>query len=102
MRSSDPTCRLRRGASALKRTRYIEPVYPRAAQAAKTEGWVDLEFIVRKDGTVGDVKVTNAQPAAVFDSAASDALARWRFEPVQRNGEPVDQRARLRMRFSLQ
>ncbi len=90
------------GISALKRTRFVEADYPRLARDAGTEGWVDMEFVVRADGTVGDVRVLAAQPAATFDAAAIAALSRWRFEPVLRDGRAVEQRARMRMRFTVQ
>ncbi len=90
------------GASALKRTRYVEPDYPRAARDAGTSGWVDLEFVVRTDGTVANARVINSAPAEIFDRAAVEALGKWRFEPVVRDGKAVDQRARLRMRFALE
>jgi protein TonB len=90
------------GVSALKRTRFVEPDYPRIAREAGIEGWVDLEFVVRADGTVADPRVLNAQPTGTFDAAAVAAVSRWRFEPVTRDGRAIDQRARMRMRFSLQ
>lgn len=90
------------GASSLKRTRYVEPVYPRGARDAGTSGWVDLEFIVRTDGSTSNARVINSAPAEVFDRAALDAIGKWRFEPVLRDGRPVEQRARLRMRFALE
>lgn len=88
--------------SQLTRTRMLEPRYPAAALAAGQEGWVDLEFTVTPTGTVEDVQVTGSSPAGVFDEAASDALSRWRFRPVEANGVAVPQRAKLRMRFDLQ
>jgi protein TonB len=90
------------GVSALKRTRFVEPNYPRIARDAGIEGWVDLEFVVRTNGTVDEVRVLGAEPANTFDEAAVAALSRWRFEPVQRDGRAVEQRARMRMRFSVQ
>ena len=86
----------------MKRTRYVEPVYPRAARDAGTSGWVDLEFIVRPDGSIGNARVVNSAPAEIFDRAALDAIAKWRFEPVVRDGKPVDQRTRLRLRFAAE
>lgn len=89
-------------ASQLTRVRVTEPKYPADARSAGTAGFVDLEFTVKEDGTTGDVRVTRAEPAGIFDSAAVDAVERWRFQPVERNGEVVAQRARLRVRFDLQ
>lgn len=89
------------GANTLKRTRSPEPIYPPAALAAGKEGWVDIVFLIRTDGSVTDPKVTGAEPAGVFDKAAVDSLLRWRFAPVMRDGKAVEQRAKLRVRFTM-
>ncbi len=88
--------------SQLSRLRVVEPRYPADARASGQTGWVDLEFTVTPKGTVSDVRVTGASAAGVFDEAASEAIARWRFKPVERNGVAVPQRAKLRIRFDLQ
>lgn len=88
--------------SQLTRLRMVEPRYPTDARAAGQTGWVDLEFTVTPTGTVSDVRVVGASTAGVFDRAASDALERWRFKPVERNGVAVPQRAKLRIRFDLE
>ena len=89
-------------AGTLKRVRTVEPSYPREARDRNITGWVELEFTVTPEGTVSDIRVTDSQPAAVFDVAAVEALNKWRFEPVRRDGAPVEQRARLRMRFQIE
>jgi TonB family protein len=87
-------------ANSLKRTRTVQPVYPEAARKKGVEGWVELAFTVAPNGTVEDVEVRNASPANVFDDAAVRAIRGWRFEPVERNGEKVAQRAMVRLRFA--
>lgn len=89
-------------AGALKRTREVKAQYPRDAQLRGIEGWVDIEFTIAPDGTPQDLVVRGAEPAEVFDRSAVDALRRWRFEPVVRNGAPVAQRAILRMKYELE
>jgi TonB family protein len=88
-------------AGTLRRTLEIPAVYPPDAQRRSIEGWVDLEFTVTREGATRDIVVTASEPSRVFDKAASDVLRRWKFEPVIREGAPVDQRARIRMQFSL-
>jgi TonB family protein len=90
------------GAGTLKRIRTVEPTYPREAKANNVTGWVDLEFTVTPQGSVNDIRVTGSQPASVFDIAAVEAVNKWRFEPVRRDGAAVEQRARLRMRFQIE
>jgi TonB family protein len=90
------------GASTLQRVRYVEPRYPESAMSRRQSGWVELEFTVHADGSVGDVTATQAEPAGVFEAVASEALSKWRFKPVLRNGAAVEQRARVRVRFSAE
>ncbi len=87
-------------ANSLKRTRTVQPVYPESARKKGIEGWVELAFTVTPNGTVEDVEVRNASPANVFEDAATRAIRGWRFEPVERNGEKVAQRAMVRLRFA--
>jgi TonB family protein len=87
--------------SRLALLRMVEPEYPAEAQSRGQAGWVDLEFTLTTRGTVGEVRVIDASPAGVFDKAATEALARWRFKPVERDGVAVTQRAKLRIRFDL-
>jgi TonB family protein len=87
-------------ANSLKRTRTVQPVYPEAARKKGIEGWVELAFTVTPNGTVQDVQVRNASPANVFEDAAVRAIRGWRFEPVERDGVKVAQRAMVRLRFA--
>jgi TonB family protein len=80
--------------------RGAEPVYPEWALQQLISGWVELEFTVATDGSVKDIKVTNAQPKSTFNAAATAALSRHRYAPVMRGGMAVPQRASIRMRFT--
>jgi protein TonB len=88
-------------AARLKRVREVPPVYPREAQRAGTEGWVQVEFTIAPDGTTQDLKVRDSAPKLIFDDAALDSVSKWRFEPIRKNGAPVAQRAVLQVRFVL-
>jgi TonB family protein len=89
-------------AASLKRVRMVSPAYPDAARKRGIEGWVELAFTVQTNGTVDQVEVRNASPADVFDDAAVRAVRQWRFEPVEKNGERIEQRAMVRLKFSQQ
>lgn len=65
------------------------PVYPYKARQRRIEGTVQVRFLVRADGTVGEVRIERAEPPGVFEDAVRDAIARWRFEPGKLAGEPV-------------
>jgi TonB family protein len=88
-------------AAALKRVREVPPAYPREAERQGIRGWVDVEFTIARDGSTQDVVVRDSQPQRTFDQAAVDAVKRWRFEPVVRDGATVPQRAAMRIRFEL-
>ena len=61
-----------------------QPRYPLPALRNRVEGEVELAFVIRPDGSVGDVRLTSAQPRGVFDAAAMAVAARWRFEATGR------------------
>jgi TonB family protein len=85
----------------LRRTYFAAPTYPARARERGTEGWVDLEFTVTRDGATQDAVVRGAEPAGVFDRAALDAVKRWRYEPRVVGGNVVEQRVEARLRFRL-
>jgi protein TonB len=87
-------------ALTLRAVRKAQADYPLPALDRMVSGWVDMEFTVAKDGTVQNVVVVESQPRRTFDSAAMTAMKRWRFAPVLRDGQPVEQRASMRMRFT--
>lgn len=83
----------------LQRKHFVQPVYPADALARNVSGAVELEFSVTPEGKVSDIQVLSAEPQGVFEQAAINALAQSRYQPVLRDGIPVAQRTRLRMRF---
>lgn len=88
--------------TALRRTNYVPPKYPRGAQRRNQTGFVDVIFAVEPDGTVGEVEVYGAEPEGVFDEAAVEAVRQWEFEPVVEDGTAVSKRVAVRMSFNLQ
>jgi len=82
----------------------VDPQYPREAALEGVSGYVVLSFTVMEDGTVqpGTVKVIEAKPPRVFDSAAMRAVARWKFKPRIVEGKPVKRAATQRLDFSLE
>ena len=88
--------------SALTRTRYVAPKYPRTAQRRGVQGWVDVVFTVSREGTVKDLEVRKADPEDVFNNSAMRAVEKWEFEPIVENGVVVERRAGVRMMFALE
>jgi len=89
-------------ASTLTRIRYVAPKFPDIARAHNIDGWVDLQFLVDTDGAVTDVKVVGAQPVGIFEQVALDAVHHWRYLPQMHDGKALGQRARVRLRFTVQ
>ena len=67
-------------------TNQVGPKYPPRAQRRGMEGFVEVAFTIRRDGSVdsSSIRVTSAQPRRVFDDAAREAIAKWQFEPSDR------------------
>lgn len=59
----------------------VAPIYPRRAQSRGIEGYVIVEFIVTKNGSVRDPVVIAAEPASIFDRAAMDAALKFKYKP---------------------
>ncbi len=75
--------------SAPSPTRKVDPAYPLELMRQNVGGTVILYAVIRKDGTVGDIRVLrSADPR--LDSYASQAIAKWQFEPATKKGSPVD------------
>ncbi len=89
-------------ASSMTRTRYVAPKFPPDASQRGIDGWVDLQFLVNTDGSVGELTIVGAQPVGIFEKAALDAVRHWRYQPLMRDGQAVTQRARVRVRFAMQ
>lgn len=68
----------------------VQPVYPRRALSRGIEGYVIVEFTVTKQGTTKDIKVVEANPSGVFDRAAVQAAAKFKYKPRVIDGQPIE------------
>ena len=89
-------------AAELEITHYVTPEFPSAARQRALSGWVDVQFMVLIDGSVSDISVIGADPAGAFEQSATDAVRKWKYRPILRDGQPINQRARVRVRFALE
>lgn len=81
----------------------VNPQYPIRAAQRGIEGWVELEFTISRSGTVKDAQVTGYYPSGVFNSAALQAIRRWKYNPKLENGKPVERPGvTVRLVFQLQ
>lgn len=85
-------------------TKRVQPSYPDRALKVKIQGYVILEAILRRDGTVDDVKVLRGLGKGKFgfEDAAIAALKQWQFLPGKVNDRPADVRMTLKIDFVLQ
>ena len=68
----------------------VQPVYPRRALSRGIEGYVIVEFTVTKQGTTKDIVVVEAEPTGIFDSAATQAAAKFKYKPRVVDGEAIE------------
>jgi len=81
----------------------VAPVYPRRAQTRGIEGYVILEFIVTRTGSVINPVIVEAKPPGIFDRAAINAALKFKYKPKVVNGEAIDVAGvRNRITFELE
>jgi TonB family protein len=74
--------------------------YTDEARRANVTGEVVLEIVVRRDGSVGDVKIMQRLGAGL-DQKAVQAVRQWRFSPARMKGVPVDVIVEVSVEFKL-
>lgn len=79
----------------------VPPEYPYRAREQNLEGYVAVKFLVRPDGSVGNVNILKGQPEGVFDDEVRRALFRWKFQPGRLGGEAVASWVVTTLRFDL-
>ena len=72
------------------------PEYPRAALRRGVEGSVLLEFSIDGSGNVVSPRVIEAKPRGVFEAAALEALAKWKYEALGADSSPHQVRLTFR------
>jgi TonB family protein len=79
----------------------VKPNYTKDAMDRKVQGVVEMECVVRTDGTVDDeVKVTKSLDADL-DQQAVIALKQWRFRPGTKDDKAVPVQVNVEMTFTL-
>jgi periplasmic protein TonB len=80
--------------------REVKALYTDDARRQGIEGDVVLEIVVRRDGSVGDVRVLRSLDRGL-DQRAVDAVRQWRFAPAHRHGVAVDVIVEVAVGFKL-
>jgi protein TonB len=88
------------GIAPPKLLREVKADYTDDARRAGVEGEVVLEILVRRDGSVGDVRVRRGLDSGL-DQRAIAAVRQWRFSPATRRGAPVDVLVEVGVTFKL-
>jgi protein TonB len=88
------------GVSAPRLVHKVDPEYSEQARKSKFQGAVVLSVVVQKDGSVRDIRVVRSLGLGL-DEKAIEAVRQWRFQPGEKNGQPVDVMAQVEVTFRL-
>jgi protein TonB len=78
------------------------PTFPPRAEDRQIEGYVDFDFTIEPNGTVGDPRVVEEVPTGFgFAAAAQKVFPSWKFQAKEVNGQAVASPARIRISFKL-
>jgi TonB family protein len=91
------TLRISQGVSQGLLIKRVQPKYPQAALAVHTQGAVQIEATINKEGNVTNLKVLSGD--AVLAHAAVEAVRQWRYKPYYLNGEPVEIQTQITVNF---
>ena len=78
----------------------VKADYTEDARRRGLTGDVQLEIVIRRDGSVGDVTLLKGLGYGL-DQRAMAAVRQWRFSPARRKGEAVDVVVEVAVEFTL-
>jgi len=81
-------------------TKEVHPRYTREAMQARIEGTIGMDALVREDGSVGDVTITQSLDEGL-DQEAVKAMKQWQFKPGTKDEKPVAVVVSVTMSFKL-
>jgi TonB family protein len=84
--------------SAPAATRKVDPAYPLQIMRENVAGTVILYAVIHADGTVGNIRVLRSVDDRL-DQFASEAIAKWLFQPATKDGSPIDVEATFQIPF---
>jgi TonB family protein len=77
------------------------PRYPKLSVVRQEEGLTVLAFLIRSDGSVKRVVVTNSSGSPLLDQAAIEALSTCIFKPATHDGKPIESWSPAQWRWSI-
>ena len=78
----------------------FSPVYPQSELFSANAGFVEMWFVVDKNGAVYEAVVSNSSRVG-FEEAALEVVKNREYEPATYNGKPIESTDRLRIRFEV-
>jgi TonB family protein len=78
----------------------VRPTYTEKALSDRIQGPVELELIVRRNGTPDAIRVVRSLEPGL-DAEAVRAVRQWRFQPGRLNDSPVDVLVTVVVTFNL-
>lgn len=88
--------------SVVMQTKVVQtaPVkYPKAARKKNIQGVVKLDIVIRPNGTVKSVKVTDGPKE--LTKAAVNSVKHWRYQPTVMNGKRIAVETTVAVQFKL-
>ena len=92
--------RVSQGVSQGLLIKQVAPRYPVNALSTHTQGAVQIEATVDKEGHVVNPRVLSGSP--LLAPAALDAVRQWRYKPYFLDGEPVEIQTQITIKFKTQ
>ena len=77
-----------------------EPSFSEPARRAKYQGVVTMSLIVDKDGLPQKIRILSPLGAGL-DAKAVEAVSTWKFQPAEKDGEPVSVQIAVEVNFRL-
>lgn len=75
--------------------------YPSSAMKKKIKGYVIINMLINKDGSVEVAKVISSSPKGVFDRVALQGVRNWRFSAGKYKGNPIQVWVKQKIRFDF-
>lgn len=98
--AQDQIYKIGEGIKAPVLVKEVKPNYTKAAMDRRVEGTVEVNAVILKDGTVGEVTVKRSLDEDL-DQEAVKATKQWKFRPGTKDGEPVNVQVFIELTFSL-
>jgi len=77
----------------------VSAVYPSLARSQRLQGDVTIDALIDANGNVASMKVLSGN--ALLQSAATDALRRWKYQPARLDGQAIPVHINVTITFRL-